>query len=103
MGKNERKRYATLRLVWSTVVLAAFAHVPMRAQWQEIVLHNFGSLPAGAKGANPYAGVVRDAAGNLYGTTVNGGSSNDGAVYKIDTAGHEEVLYSFTERTPTPA
>jgi uncharacterized repeat protein (TIGR03803 family) len=60
------------------------------------VLHNFGSLPAGAKGANPNAGVIRDAAGNLYGTTVNGGASNDGAIYKIDTAGHEKVLYSFT-------
>ena len=30
------------------------------------MLHNFAAPP---KGANPYAGVIRDSAGNLYGTT----------------------------------
>jgi uncharacterized repeat protein (TIGR03803 family) len=40
--------------------------------------------------------VIRDSAGNLYGTTYSGGSVNVGAVYKLDTTGHETVLYSFT-------
>jgi uncharacterized repeat protein (TIGR03803 family) len=40
--------------------------------------------------------VIRDSAGNLYGTTAYGGSANAGVVYKLDTAGQETVLYSFT-------
>jgi uncharacterized repeat protein (TIGR03803 family) len=59
----------------------------------ETVLYTF---TGGADGANPYAGLIMDAGGNLYGTTVAGGSSGAGVVYKIDTTGHESVLYSFT-------
>jgi uncharacterized repeat protein (TIGR03803 family) len=39
---------------------------------------------------------VGDSAGNLYGTTAYGGASNKGVVYKLDAAGHETVLHSFT-------
>jgi uncharacterized repeat protein (TIGR03803 family) len=57
------------------------------------VLHSF---TGGADGANPYTGVIRDPAGNLYGTTGVGGAANAGVVFKVDTAGQETVLYSFT-------
>ena len=59
----------------------------------ETVLYNFTGL---ADGGAPYAGVIRDSAGNLYGTTMYGGTAQAGVVYKLDTAGHETVLYSFT-------
>jgi uncharacterized repeat protein (TIGR03803 family) len=59
----------------------------------ETVLYSF---TGGADGDGPYAGVIRDAAGNLYGTTYGGGAANAGVVYKLDKAGHETVLYSFT-------
>jgi uncharacterized repeat protein (TIGR03803 family) len=59
----------------------------------ETVLHNFASP---LNGANPYSAVIRDAAGNLYGTTQYGGTANAGVVYKVDTAGSETVLYNFT-------
>jgi uncharacterized repeat protein (TIGR03803 family) len=36
-----------------------------------------------------------DSAGNLYGTTYNGGSTGNGTVFKRDAAGNETVLYSF--------
>ncbi len=49
-----------------------------------------------SNGANPYAGLVRDAAGNLYGTTFQGGASSNGTVFKVDSAGNETVLHSFT-------
>jgi uncharacterized repeat protein (TIGR03803 family) len=39
--------------------------------------------------------VIRDSKGNLYGAIYNGGVNYYGAVFKIDTAGKETVLYSF--------
>jgi uncharacterized repeat protein (TIGR03803 family) len=60
--------------------------------WKETLLHSFGG---GEDGANPTAGLIQDAAGNLYGTTEYGGSSNVGTVFKLDTTGSETVLYSF--------
>ncbi len=59
----------------------------------ETVLHNFATPP---KGSNPQSGVIGDPAGNLYGTTYAGGTRNAGVVYRIDSAGLETVLYSFT-------
>jgi uncharacterized repeat protein (TIGR03803 family) len=58
----------------------------------ETVLHSFTGL---SDGGAPTAGVTRDLAGNLYGTTYYGGLGA-GVVYKVDTAGHETVLYRFT-------
>jgi uncharacterized repeat protein (TIGR03803 family) len=58
----------------------------------ETVLHSFAG---GSDGANPHAGLIRDAAGNLYGTTKFGGPSGDGVVFKVDKSG-ERVLHSFT-------
>ena len=59
---------------------------------QEKVLYSF---TGGADGGLPYAGVVCDSAGNLYGTTVEGGAGGKGVVYNVDTAGQETVLHSF--------
>ncbi|HTC67413.1 MAG TPA: choice-of-anchor tandem repeat GloVer-containing protein [Candidatus Acidoferrum sp.] len=59
----------------------------------ETVLYKF---LGGTDGATPSAGLILDASGNLYGTTSKGGASNLGTIFKLDTAGHETVLYSFT-------
>jgi len=58
----------------------------------ETVLHSFTGL---TDGINPLGGVLMDAAGNLYGTTLYGGAANSGTVFKLDTAGKETVLHSF--------
>jgi uncharacterized repeat protein (TIGR03803 family) len=59
----------------------------------ETVLYSF---TGGKDGASPYAGVIRDSTGDLYGTTAFGGSSGAGVVFELDTTGTETVLYSFT-------
>jgi uncharacterized repeat protein (TIGR03803 family) len=65
----------------------------MNKTGNETVLYRFaGPLD----GQDPHAGVIRDAAGNLYGTTTNGGAHGWGAVFKLDTTGKETVLHSFT-------
>lgn len=65
---------------------------------QETVIYHF---TGGTDGAFPSSGVVRDSAGNLYGTTYGGGSSTActggcGVVFKLDTTGAETVLHNFT-------
>lgn len=50
---------------------------------------------ANGDGATPYASLVRDAEGNLYGTTFAGGAYGQGTVFKVDKTGKETVLHSF--------
>ena len=56
------------------------------------VLYEFQGQP---DGATPLPGLVLDSAGNIYGTTESGGTSNFGTVFKLDVAGNETVLHSF--------
>jgi len=58
----------------------------------QTVLHTFSG---GRDGGVPLAAVIRDAQGNLYGTTYQGGSCC-GVVYEVHPSGHEQVLYTFT-------
>jgi uncharacterized repeat protein (TIGR03803 family) len=58
----------------------------------ETVLHAFSGA---GDGWNPTGNLVLDAAGNLYGTTLLGGSHGFGTVFKVNSAGDETVLYSF--------
>src|SRR5438552_2943078 len=46
--------------------------------WKETILHSFGHNAS--DGRFPYAGMIFDAAGNLYGTAQFGGTSNAGMV-----------------------
>jgi uncharacterized repeat protein (TIGR03803 family) len=66
---------------------------------KDTVLYNFCAYNC-TVGYNPYAGLIQDTAGNLYGTTYYGGTtSNDGAVFKVSKSGQETVLYSFAGGT----
>jgi len=60
---------------------------------KETVLYAF---TGGTDGGRPEEGLVRDAAGNLYGTAQLGGSDGCGVVFKVDPTGKETVLYAFT-------
>jgi uncharacterized repeat protein (TIGR03803 family) len=53
------------------------------------------AFTGGADGKYPLGALLRDVAGNLYGTTEQGGVSNGGTIFKVDPSGNETVLYSF--------
>jgi uncharacterized repeat protein (TIGR03803 family) len=59
------------------------------------VLYNFCSQSGCVDGAVPEAPLVQDANGNLYGTTIIGGSFGNGTVFEITPSNHYTVLHSF--------
>jgi len=75
-------------------VFAVLTLVPtLPAQTQTLtVLHNFTGIPDGQA---PTGGLLLDAAGNLYGVTMQGGAIGYGSVFKLDPNANESVLYSF--------
>jgi len=66
--------------------------------WTETILYSF---TGGDDGANPQAGVILDSAGNLYGTTENGGNLGAGTVFEVTNSGNgqwvESVIYSMDD------
>jgi uncharacterized repeat protein (TIGR03803 family) len=99
---------ATVALATATVLaLTVFLTQPAQAQtlpaaaWMEKVLHNFNNN--GTDGYYPRASLISDAAGNLYGTTIYGGTYGWGTVFELTptTGGGwtEQVLHSFGNGT----
>jgi uncharacterized repeat protein (TIGR03803 family) len=83
----------------------AYKLIPSNGAWTQNVLYSFGN---GANdGANPVSGVIFDSAGNLYGTTMRGGSGGQfycpgnegcGTVFELTPSGlgwTEKILYNF--------
>ncbi|MGA9642193.1 MAG: choice-of-anchor tandem repeat GloVer-containing protein [Terriglobales bacterium] len=74
-----------------------FIFTAIAAAATQKVLYTF---TGGADGAEPYAGLIFDPAGNLYGVTQNGGLYNGGTVFELTPspggAWTETVLYNFT-------
>lgn len=58
---------------------------------KETVLHVF----SGTDGQWPWASLVFDKSGNLFGTTSFGGTNGDGTVFEVDVRGDETVLHNF--------
>ena len=74
-----------------------YSLTPSSGTWTLTSLANF----VNTDGENPTAGLVADAAGNLYGTTAGGGSAGLGAVFELSPASGggwiEKVIYNFTK------
>ncbi len=96
--QRKTRSMALMTLTGALVSVVALLGSPMHAQ----TLTPLYTFTGGADGGYPGADLVQDKHGNLYGTTQAGGvtssrySSGAGVVFKIDTGGHESVLYSFT-------
>ena len=79
-----------------------FRMTPANGGWSESVLHSF----SGADGAVPYAAVIMDGRGNLFGTTNEGGTGNNctngyvcGVAFELTPSGgkwKERVLHGFS-------
>jgi uncharacterized repeat protein (TIGR03803 family) len=102
--------YGTTEFGGRNLIGVVFKLTPPRpgtTTWTETVLHNFSYNYATGDndGANPTAGLLMDATGALYGTTIAGGRANPsgvgfGTVFKLTpragtTAWTETVLYRF--------
>ena len=59
----------------------------------ETILHSFAQ--DGVDGGQPFAGLVVDKQGNLYGVTYAGGEYSDGTVFELTPSGIETILHSF--------
>ncbi|HEY1615876.1 MAG TPA: choice-of-anchor tandem repeat GloVer-containing protein [Rhizomicrobium sp.] len=75
---------------------------PGAGGWTERLLHVF---EGGTDGSSPYAGLIADGAGNLYGATFEGGGGNKvcnflssgcGIVFRLAPDGEETILHTFT-------
>jgi uncharacterized repeat protein (TIGR03803 family) len=58
-------------------------------------LYSFCAKTNCTDGAQPQAGLVQAANGDLYGTTFTGGTKNQGTVFKITSTGQLTTLHSF--------
>jgi uncharacterized repeat protein (TIGR03803 family) len=79
-----------------------FELTPQAGSWKETLVHSF---TGGSDGNGPFASVILDSAGNIYGTTSAGGNLNActtggcGVVFKlakVNGAWSESVLHAFT-------
>jgi uncharacterized repeat protein (TIGR03803 family) len=107
-GIRGRAAGATLALAFMLLATALATRSAQAQTYGESVLYTF---TGGTDGSVPFSGLVRDAEGNLYGTTVFGGDlacssggtpGGCGVVFKLDTSGNETVLHSF-KNTPDGA
>ena len=92
-GRSENEfRKSRLGALLGAALVAAVDISSAAVAQQLTTLYSF----TGGDGANPAAGLMADPAGNLYGTTLNGGASAEGTVFQLDPSGNPTVLYSFT-------
>ena len=97
VGDSEGTLYGTTS--WGgTAVFGTVFKIGRTDKDKEKILYNFAEQ---SDGGFPGVGVIRDSAGNLYGTASRGGDTGCnsgqgcGNVYKLDSAGRETVLHAF--------
>jgi uncharacterized repeat protein (TIGR03803 family) len=88
--------YGTVQLAGGGSAGTVFEMTPAsNGTWTESTIYTF---TGGTDGAVPLSPLIMDAAGNLYGTTSQGGSTGNGVIYELspNSGGWTEtVLYNF--------
>jgi uncharacterized repeat protein (TIGR03803 family) len=90
-------RFRTTAFIIAAILLAgpAFAST-------EAVLYTFCSLNNCADGETPYAGLIFDSTGKLFGAADGGGANGTSGIYELSTDGsswQQTLLYSFCSQT----
>jgi uncharacterized repeat protein (TIGR03803 family) len=92
---TNRTGYALRNLA---LVVLALASLTLRAAGREKIIRTFN----GRDGENPFAAVILDPSGNLYGTTSYGGADNVGTVFELSPTGDgtwkEKIIHNFQEQ-----
>ena len=88
--------------LFAGVIAGSLVAAPAPSQaWTLNTLHSFCSEAGCVDGDRPQAALLRDPAGNLYGTTEVGGANNSGVVFALkhkDGGWKYQVLHSFCAR-----
>jgi uncharacterized repeat protein (TIGR03803 family) len=82
-----------LRISLVVALIVGFGRAFNANALTETNLYSFGSITN--DGARPYSGLVQGSDGNFYGTTLVGGASGSGTVFRISATGSYSNLYSF--------
>lgn len=88
--------YGTSSFGGANGVGAVYELSPSGSGWKETILYNFQGL---SDGQNPVGGVIVDKAGDLFGTTFDGGINGGGTVYQLSRSSGSwtlTTLYSFS-------
>jgi uncharacterized repeat protein (TIGR03803 family) len=92
---NAGNLYGTTSLGGSNGYGTVFQLTPSGAGWTENVIYNF---QYGQDGGYPYAGLILDQSGNLYGATTDGGAGGGGTIFELSPSGGGwsfSLLYSI--------
>jgi uncharacterized repeat protein (TIGR03803 family) len=96
IADSEGNLYGTTTLGGTANCGAIFELSPSGSSWNEKILYSFKS---NGDGCEPYAGLIFDASGNLYGTTYIGGGYGQGTVFELVSNGQgawtERLLYAL--------
>ena len=88
------KKSSAWKMVCIVFVFCAATAIVSPAQTLTTV-YNFCPQPNCPDGADPAASLIQASDGNLYGTTVMGGASSGGTIFKMTPAGAITTLHSF--------
>lgn len=90
--EGRRSSYLTTGVLATFALLAMLVHGAAASSTTRVIY----SFAGDEDGEYPSTELVRDGAGNLYGTTVQGGEFGGGTVFQLTPSGTHTVLYSFT-------
>ena len=88
--------YGTTEIGGANGLGTVFEVSPSGTKWKEKVLHSFGGSD---DLSSPNSALTMDASGNLYGTSVSGGTLGRGGVFELKPSGggwQEAIVYDFS-------